>query len=199
MIWSAGSVWWGRRVAYCDLGPQGWSLSTMMSLPSPDWSFGVPSGLPRSCLQRDWQFRPSAVICRSRSSTLSFMAGRAVAVQTPWRLHGSHLEWKVFRSGSQFCGQQCGADVKQAGTLRFSAYLAFWESWFGRRDRWNSTKVNLLRTCLLFTSTKSKWRSGFSERVSFRWCLAKGGWLLVGAIFIFTLDTLGFWGILCPV
>ena len=92
----------------------------MTRLPSPGWSFGMPSGSARNCLQRNRSFRLSAVgavIWRRLLVTPSFIArsyGRCASfLKATW----SASSMESFCLGSQFCVQQCGAEVEQTGTL----------------------------------------------------------------------------------
>ena len=109
MVWLASSVWWRRRVAYCGLGPAGWGVSIMTRLPSPGWSFEMPSGSTRNCLQRKRPFRLSAagaVIWRRLLVTPSFTArsyGRCASfLKATW----SASSMERFCPRSQFCVQQ---------------------------------------------------------------------------------------------
>ena len=184
MVWLASSVWRRRRVACCGLGPPGWGVSITTRLPSPGWSFGMPSGSARNFFQRNRLFRQSAagaVIWRRLLVTPSFTArscGRCASfLKATW--FASSME-----SSSSWKPVLCAAMWYRSWTDRnimcFSAYSAYCVSWFGRRERRNSTRMSffLLRPWWHFLSTKSKSKSGLRERDSLHWSLAKGRWLL---------------------
>ena len=144
----------------------------MTRLPSPGWSFRMPSGSARNCFQRNRLFRQSAagaVIWRRLLATPSFTARScdrcASFLKATW--FASSRE-----SSSSWKPVLCAAVWYRSWTDRnlncFSAYSALCVSWFGRRERRNSTRLSLflLRPWWPFLSTKSKSKSGLRERDS---------------------------------
>ena len=129
MVWLASSVWRRRRVAYCGLGPPGWGVSIMTRLPSPGWSFGMPSGSARNCLQRNRPFRLSAagaVIWRRLLVTPSFTArsyGRCASfLKATWSASSmeSFLSWKPV-----LCAAMWYRGWTDRNIMCFSAYSAY--------------------------------------------------------------------------
>ena len=122
----------------------------------------MPSGTARSCFQYIWLFCQSESCRRSLSDVVLWTPahGWAKVVRPLWKLLG----WKVFCPRGQFCVQQCGSEIEQAGTLFFSAYSALCVSWFGRRNRKNSP-----RTSLSPLRPKLKSKSGLKVKDSLLW------------------------------
>ena len=166
-----------------------WPWAPRMRCPNNDeasltWSSGMPSGSARNCFQRNRLFRQSAagvVIWRRLLVTPSFTArscGRCASfLKATWSASSmeSSLSWKTV-----LCAAMWYRSWTDRNIMCFSAYSALCVSWFGRRERRNSTRMSLflLRPWWLSLSTKSRSKSGLRERDSLHWSLAKGGWLL---------------------
>ena len=201
MVWLASSVWRRRRVAYCGLGPPGWGVS-MTRLPSPGWSFGMPSGSARNCLQRNRPFRLSAagaVIWRRLLVTPSFttrLYGRcAIFLKATWSASSmeSFLSWKPVLCAAIWCRGWTDRNI-----MCFSTYSALCVSWFGRRERRNSEDESFpSQTLVAFFKhqIKVKIRSERKRLSSLefgeRWVTVARLCRVVGANLIFTLDIPG--------
>ena len=136
MIWSASSVWRGRRVNFCVLGPLRWGASIMTRLSPPGWSSGMPAGSARDCLRRNWQFRqsfsgtvhwPRLLSLHDALTTASLHGALATPsfttrscsrcasfLKTSWSASWveSSLSWKPV-----LCAAQCGTEVEHTGTF----------------------------------------------------------------------------------
>ena len=150
MTWSEGSVWRRVRVVYCGLGPTGWGVSSTMRLSSPGSLLGMPSRLSSSLRRGDLEESIAHPFfhCPVERPLCKVLGGYLVQ---------SWMKCFFVLEAAMWCHHWTGWNI---------ACLAFWVSWFERRDRGNSTKVILfLRTCIPFWSIKAKLRSGLRKRL----------------------------------
>ena len=71
---------------------------------------------------------PKCIWCGDLKEPIKYAFFHSLVVQTPRRLYGLHLEWKVFHPGSQFCVQHCSTVIEQAEILCVSLLTRRFES-----------------------------------------------------------------------